>query len=63
MPDDLRASLYESGAADEILDRWTALLEDQAVGLLDASTVTREADSIATLLAQVDTVARRATAA
>ena len=43
---DLQATLYDSGAAQEVLDRWTALLEDQASGLVDSATLAEEAAAI-----------------
>lgn len=43
---DLQATLYDSGAAQDVLDRWTALLEDQASGLVDSATLAEEAAAI-----------------
>ena len=43
---DLRAELYDSGAAAEILERWTAVLTDQAADLVDTATIEQEASSI-----------------
>ena len=43
---DLRAELYDSGAATEILERWTAVLTDQAADLVDTATIEQEASSI-----------------
>jgi len=43
----LRADLFASGAAQEILDRMVALLTEQADGLVDATTLTSEAEVIA----------------
>lgn len=44
---DLTRTLYESGAADRILTRWTTLLLDAAETLVDAPTVMNEAAAIA----------------
>jgi spore coat protein CotH len=44
--DELRADLYGSGAAQEVLDRWVALLTEQATDLVDAATIESEADAI-----------------
>ena len=43
----LTTSLYDSGDAQAILDRWTALLQDQASDLISADTLQSEADDIA----------------
>lgn len=43
----LTTSLYDSGDAQAVLDRWTALLEDQASDLISADTLKSEADDIA----------------
>lgn len=43
---DLRASLYDSGRADEILDTWVDLLRTQATHLVDEATITQEADAL-----------------
>jgi spore coat protein CotH len=43
---ELRASLYESGVADEILDTWVAMLTAQATDLVDTATIATEADVI-----------------
>lgn len=43
---ELRASLFESGAAEEILDSWVGLLMAEATHLVDAATITSEADAI-----------------
>ena len=43
---DLTESLYASGVADEVIDRWADLLTSQAGELVDADTVTEEADAI-----------------
>ena len=43
---DLRAELYDSGAAAEILERWTGVLTDQATDLVDTATIEQEASSI-----------------
>lgn len=43
---ELQATLYDSGAAQDVLDRWTALLEDQASGLVDSATLAEEAAAI-----------------
>lgn len=44
----LTATLYESGAAQDILDGWVATLTEQASDLVDPSTVTEEAAAVAT---------------
>lgn len=44
---DLTSSLVTSGTAQEILDRWTALLTDEASDLVDPTTITSESESIA----------------
>ncbi|WP_159083665.1 CotH kinase family protein [Nocardioides terrigena] len=49
---DLAAELYASGLADEVIDRWAALLTDEAGDLVDAATVTEEADAIRTVVAE-----------
>lgn len=43
---DLAESLYTSGRADEIVDRWAALLTSEAGHLVDADTVADEADAV-----------------
>ena len=43
---DLRAELYASGEAQQILDSWTAVLSAQASDLVSQDTITSEADSI-----------------
>jgi spore coat protein CotH len=43
---DLTAELYDSGYAEEVLDRWTSVLTEQAGDLVDAETVEEEADAI-----------------
>jgi spore coat protein CotH len=45
---ELRAHLYASGAAQEVLDRWVQVLETQASDLLDSATIEKEAASVAT---------------
>jgi spore coat protein CotH len=42
----LTTSLYDSGDAQAVLDRWTALLEDQASDLISADTLQSESDDI-----------------
>ncbi|NYE36410.1 spore coat protein CotH [Nocardioides cavernae] len=42
----LAADLYDSGYAGEVLDRWVAVLTEQAGDLVDADTVQTEADAI-----------------
>jgi spore coat protein CotH len=42
----LRAELLDSGVGQDILDRWVAVLTAQAAGLVDAKTITEEADRI-----------------
>lgn len=44
---ELRASLYESGTADDVLAEWVAVLSEQATDLVDEATITEEADAIA----------------
>lgn len=44
---ELRAQLYDSGLAQEILDRWAGVLEAQAGDLVAAATIEQEAASIA----------------
>lgn len=44
---DLTSSLVTSGTAQEILDRWTALLTDEASDLVDPATIASESESIA----------------
>ncbi len=44
---ELKAQLYESGAAQKVLDSWVGVLKTQASDLLDASTIDSEATSIA----------------
>ncbi|MDT0184752.1 CotH kinase family protein [Microbacterium sp. ARD31] len=48
---DLAAELYDSGYAEEVLDRWSALLTEQAGDLVDAATVQEEADAIRSSIA------------
>lgn len=43
----LRADLYDSGAAQQILDAWVATLTAQAGDLVDAATVEQEAAAVA----------------
>jgi hypothetical protein len=42
----LRSELYDSGTADEILARWVANLTEHATDLVDAATISEEADAI-----------------
>jgi spore coat protein CotH len=51
---DLRASLYESGAAQAVLDAWVDVLTEQAGDLVDADTVDSEADTISAYFQQTD---------
>jgi spore coat protein CotH len=44
---ELRSELYDSGTADEILARWVATLTEHATDLVDAATISEEADAIA----------------
>ena len=44
---DLKAELYDSGTAQQILDTWSATLTAQATDLVSAETITAEADKIA----------------
>jgi len=46
----LTASLYDSGEAQSVLDRWTALLADQAGDLINSDTLQSESDDIASYL-------------
>lgn len=43
---ELRNELYDSGTADEILARWVATLTEHATDLIDAATISEEADAI-----------------
>jgi spore coat protein CotH len=43
---ELKAQLYASGAAAEILGRWTAVLQSQASDLVNAATLTQEAANV-----------------
>jgi spore coat protein CotH len=43
---ELKAQLYASGAAAEILGRWTAVLQSQATDLVNAATLTQEAANV-----------------
>jgi spore coat protein CotH len=43
---ELRSELYDSGTADEILARWVATLTEHATDLIDAATISEEADAI-----------------
>lgn len=49
--DELRESLFTSGAADDILATWVELLSADATQLVDAATLDAEAAAIATYLA------------
>jgi spore coat protein CotH len=44
---DLTGMLYDSGAAQDVLDEWVQVIKDQASDLVDASTVDQEAAKIA----------------
>ncbi|MCW4466578.1 CotH kinase family protein [Glutamicibacter sp. MNS18] len=46
--EELQASLFDSGLAEEILDTWSALLLEQATDLVDADTVDSEVESLRT---------------
>ena len=48
---DLRAELYASGKAGEVLSRWSGVLTTHAGDLVDAATVEREAANISRLFA------------
>ena len=48
---DLKAQLYTSGKATEVLNRWTDVLKAHAGDLVDAATVEREAATISRLFA------------
>jgi spore coat protein CotH len=43
----LKADLFESGKADEVLARWVKVLEDGGGDLVDKETITTEADNVA----------------
>jgi spore coat protein CotH len=43
----LQTELYDSGSAQEILDKWSSLLKNQAADLVEPATVQSEADAIA----------------
>jgi spore coat protein CotH len=45
---ELRASLYESGAAQSVLDEWVEVLTEGASDLVDSATIEQEAASVAT---------------
>lgn len=47
----LTEDLYDSGYAEEVLDRWVGVLAEQAGDLVDADTVQDEADAIRTAIA------------
>lgn len=49
---DLAESLYASGLADDVIDRWAGLLTSEAGDLVDADTVTEEADAIREVVAE-----------
>jgi spore coat protein CotH len=49
---DLTESLYASGVADEVIDRWADLLTSQAGGLVGVDTVAEEADAIRDAVAE-----------
>ncbi len=51
---DLRASLYESGTADEILAARAETLKDHATDLVDVDTITSEAAAIADMFTEGD---------
>ena len=51
---DLRASLYDSGTADEILAARVATLNDHATDLVDGDTITSEAEAIADMFTEGD---------
>ncbi|RIJ70050.1 hypothetical protein D1871_20200 [Nakamurella silvestris] len=44
---DLRAQLYTSGTAQQILDTWTSVITSQATDLVPAATITAESEAIA----------------
>jgi spore coat protein CotH len=46
---DLKAQLFTSGKAAEVLDRWSGVLTTHAGDMVDAATVQREAANIAKL--------------
>ena len=48
--EDLTTGLIESGVAQEVLDRWVELLEEEAADLVDTSTIASEAAQIETQL-------------
>jgi hypothetical protein len=43
----LRASLYESGVADQILARWVGVLESGASNLVDSESIASESEAVA----------------
>ena len=43
---DLRTQLYGSGAATEIVNRWTVVLQSQASDLVSATTIAQEAANV-----------------
>ena len=43
---ELETQLYASGAAAEIVSRWTAVLQAQASDLVNAATLTQEAANV-----------------
>lgn len=47
---DLVEELYDSGYAEEVLDQWVTVLNEQAGDLVDAATVAEEADAIRTAI-------------
>lgn len=42
----IKAELYGGGKAQEVVDRWTKLLTEQASDLVPAATITQEAAAI-----------------
>ncbi|GAA1410293.1 cellulosomal protein [Glutamicibacter uratoxydans] len=44
---ELKTKLYDSGTAKKILDKWSTLLTEQAVDLVDAETIASESSKIA----------------
>ena len=49
---DLVASLYSSGVAEEVVDRWAGVLTDHASDLVDPATVADEAQAIRDFVAE-----------
>jgi spore coat protein CotH len=48
----LRTNLFDSGTASGILDRWVSVLQNGATALVDAETITSEADALRGVLTE-----------